>query len=594
MKAVKDVPLNAAERPFTIIAQDPAVHGADGNILTTQISVPAETLAPGPWGYRFQVVDYDASNQKFYSRWEYEKTDRYVDPYAGKKVSSRLLNDPRFHAQNVYAIAMRILARFEFAFGHRVGWAFDSHQLKIAPHAFEDANAYYDRNTESLQFGYFGTRDGAGKVFSCLSHDIVAHETTHAILDGLQSRYFYPSSPDQAAFHEAFSDIVALLSMFALPDVVEQLIEKHTAKPKRKKSKRTFTAKDVSIDAMRRSLLLGLAEQFGDEIKTVRGEPLRQSLLIKPAKHYRKSAEFEEPHRRGELLVAAVLNSFIRVFDNRVRSLDASGSGLYFRERVIEEAAKTADHLMTIVIRALDYCVPVHITFGDYLSGLLTSDAELVGDDTSYGYRRELIHSFAEFGIEPRVNQNKGEPGTWQTLIGSGRKLNYGRTHFGSFQSDFQEVYRFLWENRDELGIRDDVYTRVMDVRPCLRISPEGFPLRETVVQYVQIADIAARELGSRFKGVERPGGDLNPMSPSTRVTLHGGGTLVFNQYGRLKFDIATPVDGEEQSERLQYLWERGFFRDQRHAMARGFAEVHRLRSLRLNWADNTSNEAWI
>ena len=238
----------------------------------------------------------------------------------------------------------------------------------------------------------------------------------------------------------------------------------------------------VSIEALRHSLLLGLAEQLGDEINTVRGQPLRQSLLIKPSPKYLKDSSFEEPHRRGEILVAAVLNAFVHMFDARVKSLDPTNQGQYNLSRVVEEAAKASQHLMTIVIRALDYCMPVHLTFSDYLSALMTSDAEIVGDDTAYHYRAHLLRSFAAFGIVPASTENSAIEGGWIGCFELAMGLNYSRTHFGSFHTNAEEVYRFIWENRELLDISEDVYTRVIDVRPCLRITPEGFPISSTAV----------------------------------------------------------------------------------------------------------------
>ena len=120
---------------------------------------------------------------------------------------------------------MSTLMEFECALGRPVSWGFSapSHQLKVSPHAFADANAGYSRQSESLGFGYF-PKAGGGMVYTCLSHDIVTHETTHALLDGLRGFYLYPSSPDQAGFHEGFSDIVALLSVFRHQEVVERAL----------------------------------------------------------------------------------------------------------------------------------------------------------------------------------------------------------------------------------------------------------------------------------------------------------------------------------------------------------------------------------
>ena len=57
-------------------------------------------------------------------------------------------------------------------------------------------------------------------VFTCLSSDIVAHEMTHALLDGLHRRLQEASNPDVRAFHEGFADIVAVFQHFTMPELV--------------------------------------------------------------------------------------------------------------------------------------------------------------------------------------------------------------------------------------------------------------------------------------------------------------------------------------------------------------------------------------
>ena len=59
------------------------------------------------------------------------------------------------------------------------------------------------------------------QVFTCLSHDIIAHETAHAILDGIYSNYTDDTNPDVLAFHEGFADIVALFQHFTFPEVLK-------------------------------------------------------------------------------------------------------------------------------------------------------------------------------------------------------------------------------------------------------------------------------------------------------------------------------------------------------------------------------------
>ena len=68
--------------------------------------------------------------------------------------------------------------------------------------------------------------------------------------------------------------------------------------------------------------------------------------------------------------------------------------------RLAREASKVAGQILNICIRALDYCPPVDITFGEYLRALITADADLVPND-KFGYRTAFIEAFRNRGIYP-------------------------------------------------------------------------------------------------------------------------------------------------------------------------------------------------
>jgi hypothetical protein len=145
---------------------------------------------------------------------------------------------------------------------------------------------------------------------------------------------------------------------------------------------------------------------------------------------------------------------------------------------VRDEGARVAGHLLTMAIRALDYCPPTDLTFSDYLSALLTIDREVVPDDDKYGYRKSLLKNFNDYGI-----QQAGETdvdGTWKRCD---EELIYSRSHYGSMLREPQEVFRFIWENRNALKIDKDSYIEVQSVR----VGPDGFVLNETVAEYIQI-----------------------------------------------------------------------------------------------------------
>lgn len=521
---------NARRREFSILAQDPDVRGADGQPLGAKVLIPNERIDPGPRSHRLEVVDYDSTAPELADPIDLT-TPRPVPP------AEQLSADRAFHAQNAFVIVSRTLDLFESALGRRLPWSFGGHQLYVVPHALHEANAFYSEDDHAVLFGYADTLEG--RIYTCLSHDIVAHETTHAILDGLRDRYDVPGLPDQRAFHEAFADIVALLSTFSLPEVVDQLLG--SADPQGR-----LTAADVSRERLEQTFGT-LAEQLGRSAYGRSRNGLRNSLLLmkQVGAAWKDDWRFEEAHKRGEVLVAAVMNSMISMWQRRLEALLIEDK--LNRGRTAEEGAKTADHLLKMCIRAIDYCPPLEFEFGDFLDAVLVSDREMEPDD-KHGYRDSLRQSFAELGIQlpPQRTMDFAQPGDSRPI----QDFVYEGFNYLLLRSDTEEVFGFLWENRELLDLDLSLYTHVDSVRPAVRIGSDGFVVTDVLATYVQEIDGPRAEVARTLKI------DLGTaVDPEVEVKLYGGGVVVFDQFGRVRFHQSKPIrDGDRQRRRLEYL----------------------------------------
>ena len=345
-------------------------------------------------------------------------------------------------------------------------------------------------------------------------------------------------------------------------------------------SEKFIFRKDLTPEKLRKSALLGLAQEMGSELSGIHGQALRRSVTLAPSKDHLASGSFEEPHNCGEVLVAAVLNAYLSIWIDRLKAIGDTSK--LDRERAAEEGAEIADRLLTMCIRAIDYCPPTDLQFSDFASAIVTADWELNPKDDKYRIRAALLHWFGRYGILPRSKGKRGrEPGSWDPPPEEA-DFCYDRTHFDSMKNEPDELFRFLWENRRPFRLNQQAFTRVLSVRPCVRVGRDGFVLRETAVEYHQQLKVFAREL--HWLNIRKPAG----MPDSTQVTLYGGNAVIFDEYGHVKYNIGNAImvksgkEGEErQSRRLQYLWDHGAFRPGAGKM-RAFARMHRLR--RTEW----------
>lgn len=378
-------------RPLRIFAFDPVLSRAGDHRVTVEI--PFRPVECDDFSFRddrIEVVDYDATTKR-----HLKALDMNNEEIAMTLGLEPLEDDPQFHQQMAYAVASKVLENFDRALGRRLRFP-KGQRLRIFPHAFQARNAYFDSRMNAVLFGYFrADDDDPGEnlpgqlIFTCLSHDVVAHEVAHAVLSSLQPYYNEPTNPQVPALHEAFADIVAMFQRMTFPEVVAPAI---------RETRGNLLAPN--------NRLLDIGTQFG--MAAGRGGPLRR-IAGKPDPALMR--ETTEPHDLGWILVSAVYEGFVNNFEKRTRDLvriATGGSGQLPQGelhpdlvgRLTNECVRTAQAVLSMCIRATDYMPPVDPTFSDFLRAMVTADFELNRADDS-GLRAAMIEAFRLRGIRP-------------------------------------------------------------------------------------------------------------------------------------------------------------------------------------------------
>jgi len=555
------------------------------------IDVPFSPITHQDKGFhdeRIQVVDYDGANNCHYAAIALDDA-RFALQDGVEPAES----DPQFHQQMVYAVASRVLENFDRALGRRLRF-WGNQRLRLFPHAFEGRNAFYDPTLNAVLFGYFrADEDDPGAnlpgqlVFTCLSHDIVAHEVAHAGLDRLHRYYREPTNPHVPALHEAFADIVAMLQRFTFPEVVGRVM------------------RETRGDLLRPNLLLDIGAQFGAAVGL--GEALRS---VGDAPDPTAITRMTEPHALGRLLVAAVYEGFVRAFERRTADLIRIATGGSGRlpegdlhpdlvTRLATEGAKTAQSVLTMVIRATDYLPPVDPTFSDFLRAMVTADHELHRAD-EIRLRASIIEAFRIRGIRPEsvgslavesllldtedatLSDDAVLADCARDLLQLGMRDMRRSTYFGRVDeqrrsrtpkkvdsvADFiKQQHVALAEDeldetdgetdewakvgaklafwakieghRERLGLDPKRPVRIAGFHPVHRVAADGELLVEMVAHLVQTAE-----------GSDDLGG----------LTYHAGATIVAGVDGRLRYVVRKPFSKERRARICE--WVRAFDRE--------------------------------
>ncbi|HET9659986.1 MAG TPA: hypothetical protein VFP05_06615, partial [Thermomicrobiales bacterium] len=243
-----------------------------------------------------------------------------------------------------------------------------------------------------------------------------------------------------------------------------------------------------------------------------------------------------EPHDRGAILVAAVFKAFLRIY--RARSADlyriaTQGTGTLpegdihpdLTARLAAEAAWAADRVLQMCIRAIDYCPPVDITYGDFLRGLITADLDYAPDDKS-GFRVVFIESFREWGIYPAGVRSLGiDALAWP----SGDELMDDETEgIGRRARELTpRMKRFVTEAGQSWTLDRDRYAVWKELR-SLRIAlwkwlHDGDAYSRDYARLFGLVTVDAEAPPTVYRSGNEPAVEVHSVRPALRRTLDGG-----------------------------------------------------------------------
>jgi hypothetical protein len=481
--------------------KDPAVGEAHPDLDRYEIAVDWEpNLSDGPTSARFAVVDYNADTGLLTDPavWS-EQEGKYVERQGG--VAAPEVETPRFRQVSVWANLQRALEFFEEGkgLGRRIPWAFEGNRLVVVPHAGVGENAFYDRESKSLQFYYIESKEKT--VYACLSTDIITHEFGHAVLDGIRPYYNESVLIQTAAFHEFMGDLSAIL--FCL----------------RNNEFRGWLARETNGRIADASLLASIATQFGE---AAIGKPYLRTALNKDKLSGMKAEK--DPHRLSQVLLGAMFDvlreiagHFESKHNNSNKRAAGNKSGASSASSPTEIYAWAMPIMQVLAIQPLDFLPPADVTFRDYAMAVCRAQ-RLSNPTDPDGLREMLINVFVARGIldhNDRAELNKP------------RNL-YERMELNVYL-DIDQVsrsraaaYRFLDDNREDLCIPAFQDFSVVDLYDSNKTTEQHVRLpRQIVIEYLWREDV--RLEGRKYR-------EWNGQS----TTMLCGGTLVVDDNGNV------------------------------------------------------------
>lgn len=291
--------------------------------------------------------------------------------------------------------------------------------LIIFPFAGKNLNAFYNR--KSLLFGY------KDDFYTANCSDIVAHELGHAFLDALRPDLWNASSMEIWAFHEAFADSIAMLSILQHQEAITNIL--------------MTTKGDLTIN----NIASDIATSFG-ELKF--NKPFLRSGINE--NKYINSQHKREPHQLSNVFFGAIYDIFLTIYNEKKQQ---------FHDRL---AVQEARNILAFYLTKAAQNAPINVKFFESVAKtILWADAQL-----GKPYHDKIYDIFLKRNIfsnqvkTQSFQENKKiiKPG----LLTIENKINY----FNNIELDFinTEVYVYDLDN----NLIDSLVVSSEETKACI------------------------------------------------------------------------------------------------------------------------------
>jgi hypothetical protein len=282
----------------------------------------------------------------------------------GDFIVDPMTNPDAFDSVHTFSVVRMVLTLYErLETPAQVPWEWNTggntDVLNVFPHAGVTQNAFYSRNLKALKFFFFDSGTPPETIYTCRSLDITAHETGHAILDGLKPGWIGSSSaPQTGALHESFGDLTAIFLALSQLDQVEAIIAQ---------TKANLHAKNFLAD---------LAEQFGLALGQTNG-------LRNADNDLKLSQVSNEVHELSKVFTGGVYDVLADIF-------------AFERKPAVEDEAFTlygvGRYVCGLVFRALAASPGTNATYADVVNNML---AIVTADGKPVQYKQFIVNRFS-------------------------------------------------------------------------------------------------------------------------------------------------------------------------------------------------------